>query len=176
MYHLLQLTPYLRGHQSLKHSRISQRFMELEGSLPCSHEPSTGPYSEPDQARSYHTGHICLRFVNINLPPRLRLPSGLFPSGFPTNILHAFIFSTIRATCPAHPNYNWRRIQVMKLLIMQFSLHPSSVQIFSSAHCFRTPSLYVPSLMSESKLSAKLVPTLMVKGCRVVCATNPHGR
>jgi hypothetical protein len=32
---------------------------------------------------------------------RLGLPSGLFPSGFPTNILYAFLF-VIRATCPAH--------------------------------------------------------------------------
>jgi hypothetical protein len=32
---------------------------------------------------------------------RLGLPSGLFPSGFPTNILHAFLFS-IPAIFPAY--------------------------------------------------------------------------
>jgi hypothetical protein len=33
---------------------------------------------------------------------RLGLPSGLLPSGFPTNILHAFLPSLIHATCPVH--------------------------------------------------------------------------
>jgi hypothetical protein len=42
-------------------------------------------------------------------PLRLGLPSDLFPSGFPINILYAFLFVP-------------RRVQVMKLLIMQFSL------------------------------------------------------
>jgi hypothetical protein len=28
--------------------------METEGSLPRSQEPSTGPYSEPDQSNPYH--------------------------------------------------------------------------------------------------------------------------
>jgi hypothetical protein len=41
---------------------------------------------------------ISLRSTHL----RLGLPSGLFPSGFPTNIPYAFLFSPIRATYPAH--------------------------------------------------------------------------
>jgi hypothetical protein len=34
--------------------KISQHFMELEGSLPCSQEPSTSPYPELHQSSLYH--------------------------------------------------------------------------------------------------------------------------
>jgi hypothetical protein len=36
--------PFLRNCQLCSHSRTSQHFTEPEGSLPCSQEPSTGPY------------------------------------------------------------------------------------------------------------------------------------
>jgi hypothetical protein len=44
---------FLRSRQSLSYSRISQRFMETEGSLPCSQDRSTVPYPEPDQSSPY---------------------------------------------------------------------------------------------------------------------------
>jgi hypothetical protein len=35
-------------------------------------------------------------------PPRVRIPSGLFPFGFPTQVLYAFLFSIMRDICPVH--------------------------------------------------------------------------
>jgi hypothetical protein len=77
--------------------------MEPKGSLPSSQEPSTGPYPEPDQSNRYYPIRSLLRSILVlSTQLRLGLPSGLLPSSFPTNILYAFLFSPIRATCPAH--------------------------------------------------------------------------
>jgi hypothetical protein len=67
----------------------------------CSQEPSTDPYLEPYQSNPHHT--ISLRSILIlSTHLRLGLPSCFFTSGFPTDILYAFLFSPIRATWPAH--------------------------------------------------------------------------
>jgi hypothetical protein len=73
---------------------------------------------------------ISLRSILI-LSTHLRLghPCGLFPSGFPQiSYMHSSFPHSCYMPCPSHPplfdhsNYTWRRVQVMKLLITQFSL------------------------------------------------------
>jgi hypothetical protein len=61
----------------------------------------TRPCFEPDESSSY-PHKISLRSVLISSYLCLCLLSGLFPSGFLTKILHAFLISSIRATCPTN--------------------------------------------------------------------------
>jgi hypothetical protein len=46
----MELSPSREGAQSLSYSRISQHFMDSEGTLLCSQEPSAGPRPESDQS------------------------------------------------------------------------------------------------------------------------------
>jgi hypothetical protein len=57
---------------------------------------------------------------------RVGLHNGLFASGFPAKILYVFLFSqfvlhVLPISSRLHSYYTGRRVQVMKLLIMQFS-------------------------------------------------------
>jgi hypothetical protein len=67
--------------------------MEPAGSLPCSQESSTGPYPEPNESSPYHP--ILSLYDPFEYYLRLGLPSGLFPSGFSTDTLNAFLFSCV---------------------------------------------------------------------------------
>jgi hypothetical protein len=59
---------FLRSRQLCSPSRTSQNFMETESSIPCSQEPSTGPYSEPYQSNPHYPILSKIHF-NIVHPP-----------------------------------------------------------------------------------------------------------
>jgi hypothetical protein len=56
--------PFLRSRQLCSHSRTSQHVMVPEGSSPCSKEPSTGPYPEPDRSSPHHP---ILSMIHFNI-------------------------------------------------------------------------------------------------------------
>jgi len=77
--------------------------------------------------RPYHP--ISLWFILIlSFHQHLSLPSGFFPSDFPTK-MYEFIISPMHVTCPTnlhlldfdHPNNIWWSIQITKLFITQSS-------------------------------------------------------
>jgi hypothetical protein len=73
-----------------------------EGSSPHSEEPDICPYPEPDQSNLCASLSTSWRFILVlYYHLLLGLPSGVLPSGFPTNPV-CISFLPIRATCLAN--------------------------------------------------------------------------
>jgi hypothetical protein len=57
----------------------------------------------------------------LSTHPRLCLPSGLFPSGFPTNILYVFLFYPLSCYMPCPPHVMLRlRILSISVTLQDF--------------------------------------------------------
>jgi len=137
--------------------------MEPECSLPHSQVPATRP--TPNQLHPVPTPTSpSWRFILIlSSHLRLRLPSGLFPSGFTTKTLHTPLLSTIRATCPARLillDFMTRTIWGKECRSLSSSLcsflHSPVISsllspIFFSTLYSQTPSAYVPPSLSVTK-------------------------
>jgi len=101
--------------------------MEPKGSLSCSKDLATWPYSVSDKFIP-HPSFVCkihLMVFFLCLGPRsLKLPVSF---SFPTTIRYALLFSPSCATWPVisaliwSPYCIWWRVQLRKLLIMQFN-------------------------------------------------------
>ena len=85
---LVKKFPAFHGTRSFIPALTSVRHLSLSWT-----NPNQSIYPHPTSWRS-------ILILSTHL--RLGLPSGLFPSGFPSKTLYTTLSSTIRATCPAH--------------------------------------------------------------------------
>jgi hypothetical protein len=103
--------------------------MESHSSSPCSQQTSTGPYPEPGQSSPHPPSYFSIIHLNIILT-RTCMSSlkSLSFWIFNQNPICIILSSHVcYMPCPSHPpllhhsNHIWRTVQVMMLLIIQFS-------------------------------------------------------
>ena len=112
--------------------------MKPEVSLPCLQVPATCPYSEQDESNPYFCppSQFYFRKMHFNI---VRSSGSLFPSDFPTKTMYAPHLCSppyvphappISLFLIWFPNNIWRGVQIMKLLVVKFTLFPFDIGEF----------------------------------------------
>ena len=92
------------------------------------------------------TTHL-LQILSSHL--HLGLPKGLFPSGFPTKTLYAFVDCSIRATCPAHLS----RLDLRFLIMLGEEYNACSSVLCNFLHSPIILSLVAPNIFLSTLFS-----------------------
>ena len=110
--------------------------------------------SWPRSIQSIPPSHPTYGISVLILSSRLRLglPSGHFPSGFPTKTLYTPLLSPIRATCPAH----FILLDFITRTIFDEQYRSLSSSLCSLLHSSVTPSLLGPNIPVSTLLSNTL--------------------
>ena len=93
---------FLRSWLVLSQSRNTPYLLEPGGSLQHSQVPATCSYPKPALSSVYSTFFFLKIHFIITLPFKPGLPSGLYPSRFPTRNLYTPLPSPIHATYSGH--------------------------------------------------------------------------
>jgi hypothetical protein len=156
--------PFLRRRQLCSHSRTSPAFYGAPRFITVFTRALQWSTSWARSIQSTPPHPIALRSIlMLSTHLSLGLLNGLFLSGFPTNILYELLYSPfVLHALPISFSSTWSfqlclakstRYETPYYAVFSNlrSLNFSSVQIFFSARCPQTPSVYVPPLMSQTK-------------------------
>jgi hypothetical protein len=120
---------------------------------PSSQRPSTAPYHNPDQSSKYNPILRSILILSTNL--RHGLPIGLLHLDFPPISYKSMQLRSpfVLHACPSHPprlhhsNYTWRRVEIMKLNIMDLLPTACHFTPFWSIYYNQHPTLkYIQSM------------------------------
>lgn len=147
----------MRSQKSLNCSRISQN--SIEPNVHYRAHKSLPPFYVLCLMNPLHTttSYLYKIYLNVTFLLRPNLSSSFLHPALPMKTFYALHFSPTRSICPAHLILDFSFLLIFvedtgyAALSNLPSLHLPMVQIFSSALCSRTPSVYVPPSPSRIK-------------------------